>query len=134
MIETQPNPLLDSKSGLPFNAIPFDKIKNQDFLPAMKTSIEQAHSAIAELKDNSEQPDFANTIDLKEWTWITLYFSHDTGLGGGASDLQVALQRVFIDGNTGDCTAIGFWFLLPSLTSTRESDTSNSFTNVSSGF
>ncbi len=46
--------------------------------------------------------DFANTIDLKEWTWITLYFSHDAGLGGGAANLQVALQRVFIDGNTGD--------------------------------
>jgi len=45
--------------------------------------------------------DFANTIDLSQWTWITLYFSQLEN--PGTSDrFDVWLERVFIDGNTGD--------------------------------
>ena len=46
--------------------------------------------------------DFANTIDLKQWTWVTLFLSHETGLGAASSSFEVVLQRVFLDGNTGD--------------------------------
>lgn len=45
--------------------------------------------------------EFANTIDLTQWTWLTLYFSQQPGLGASASEYQVWLERVFIDGNTG---------------------------------
>jgi hypothetical protein len=47
--------------------------------------------------------DFANVIDLKEWNWLTLFFSQEPGIEAGASsNFQVWLQRVFLDGNTGE--------------------------------
>jgi hypothetical protein len=45
--------------------------------------------------------EFANTIDLREWTWITLYF-HQILRVDNTDTFDVWLERVFIDGNTGD--------------------------------
>ena len=45
--------------------------------------------------------EFASVIDLKEWTWLTLYFNQVESLGTPGS-FNVWLERVFIDGNTGD--------------------------------
>lgn len=45
--------------------------------------------------------DFANTIDLSEWTWLTMYFSQITRTGT-TDTFDVWLERIFIDGNTGD--------------------------------
>lgn len=44
--------------------------------------------------------EFANTIDLKQWTWLTLYFNQVESLGT-PGEFHVWLERVFIDGNTG---------------------------------
>jgi len=47
--------------------------------------------------------EFANAVDLKQWTWITLYFHHIKRESGTTSNIiDVWLERVFIDGNTGD--------------------------------
>lgn len=45
---------------------------------------------------------FANTIDLKEWTWLTLYFSQVKRVTSVADIYDVWLERIFIDGNTGE--------------------------------
>lgn len=45
--------------------------------------------------------DFAGTIDLTQWTWLTLFFRQITRLAA-TDKLDVWLERVFIDGNTGD--------------------------------
>ena len=45
--------------------------------------------------------EFANAIDLKQWTWITLYYHHIPN-PGTAANIDVWLDRVFLDGNTGD--------------------------------
>ena len=45
---------------------------------------------------------FAGTLDLKQWTWITLYLHHAARPQSSATYYDVWLERVFIDGNTGD--------------------------------
>ena len=63
---------------------------------ALEIANEKWHAG-AELKVFT---DFANTVDLSQWTWLTLYF--DQKYNFDASQLVVWLERVFINGNTGD--------------------------------
>lgn len=59
------NPFLQKNTN-PFQAIPFDKIKSEHFLPAIKEGITQAKSNLELIKKNTTQPDFANTIEALE--------------------------------------------------------------------
>ena len=55
------NPLLvDSEQ--PFGTIPFKEIENEDFLPAIKTSLKEAKNNIKLIVDNPDQANFRNTI------------------------------------------------------------------------
>ena len=49
-------------SELPFEAIPFDKIKLEHFLPNFKKGIEQGQSEISTIITNIDSPTFENTI------------------------------------------------------------------------
>ncbi|MBN7815781.1 M3 family metallopeptidase [Algoriphagus pacificus] len=55
------NPLL-AKFATPFDSAPFTLIKNEDFLPAIKTAIEEAKLEIEEIK-SVETPSFENVIE-----------------------------------------------------------------------
>jgi len=57
----QNNPLLQD-SPLPHKAPPFDKIKEEHFLPAIKAAIDEARANIDAIKTNSDEPTFDNTI------------------------------------------------------------------------
>ncbi|MAV58841.1 MAG: peptidase M3 [Candidatus Marinimicrobia bacterium] len=57
----QNNPLL-SKNNEPFNTIPFSDIKTEHYLPAIKKGIELNEKEIDEIVNNSEKPNFKNTI------------------------------------------------------------------------
>ncbi|MEO6845442.1 MAG: dipeptidyl carboxypeptidase II, partial [Ginsengibacter sp.] len=59
------NPLL-TVSTLPFQTIPFDKIKDADFQPAMEQGMKQKLAEIQRIADNSEPPTFDNTFVLLE--------------------------------------------------------------------
>src|SRR5688572_9236662 len=59
------NPLL-VESTYPFQAIPFDKIKAADFLPALKVAIEKAKRQLEELKSTKEEMTFENSVELLE--------------------------------------------------------------------
>jgi peptidyl-dipeptidase Dcp len=54
--------ILLSNSTLPYEAPPFDKIKEEDYLPAIKTAIEEARNNIEAIKSNTAPADFKNTI------------------------------------------------------------------------
>ncbi|MDO6437294.1 M3 family metallopeptidase [Cyclobacterium sp. 1_MG-2023] len=54
------NPLL-AKFNTPFETAPFDKIKNEHFLPAIQKGIEEVKEEIKKIKTSSP-PDFENTI------------------------------------------------------------------------
>ena len=47
---------------LPYDAVPFNKFKNQDFIPAIEKSIELAIDRINNIANSNEEPNFQNTI------------------------------------------------------------------------
>lgn len=55
------NPLLQ-KFDTPFESVPFSQIKNEHYLPAFQIAIENAKQEIDLICQNSEKPDFENTI------------------------------------------------------------------------
>jgi len=54
----------------PFNTVPFDKISNSDFLPALKEAIDLAKDEVKKIKENKDTPDFNNTIVALEYSSI----------------------------------------------------------------
>lgn len=58
---TDKNPLLAPFTS-PHNAPPFDVIKDEHYLPAVKVAIEEARANIESIKNSSENPTFDNTI------------------------------------------------------------------------
>ncbi len=61
MTKAQNNPLLGDFTT-PHNAPPFDKIKNEHYLPALEAGIKQGEQEVAAIKNNPEEPTFENTI------------------------------------------------------------------------
>ncbi len=55
------NPLLDNFSTK-YQAVPFDKIKNEHFIPGLKEAIQMAKIQIEKIKENSQKPNFENVI------------------------------------------------------------------------
>jgi peptidyl-dipeptidase Dcp len=62
---TDKNPLLADFTN-PHGAPPFDQIKEEHFLPAVKIAIEEARANIDAIKNNPENPTFENTIEAME--------------------------------------------------------------------
>jgi peptidyl-dipeptidase Dcp len=51
-----------------YNTAPFSKIKNENFLPAFKIAIERAKSEIDVIVNNTEVPNFENTIEALDYS------------------------------------------------------------------
>lgn len=56
------NPLLRPKSSHRLQAIPFDEIRTEHFMPAIEETLKTAKAEIEALKNNPAAPDFENTI------------------------------------------------------------------------
>jgi peptidyl-dipeptidase Dcp len=56
------NPFL-KKYTTPFGAPPFDKIKNEHFMPAFEKGMQEQNEKIAAIINNQEKPTFKNTIE-----------------------------------------------------------------------
>lgn len=65
------NPLL-MKSTLPFGAPDFSRIKESDYLPAVKAAIKDKRDNIQKIVDNKKKPTFQNTILAYEESGILL--------------------------------------------------------------
>jgi Zn-dependent oligopeptidase len=61
-MKTSENPLLREKNDHRLKAIPFDEIKTEQFLPAIQEALKLAREEIDNLKNNSAEPDFENTV------------------------------------------------------------------------
>ncbi len=77
------NPLLE-KFTTHHETPPFNKIKTEHFLPAIKQSIKEAEIEIEAIKANSEDPSFENTIEALEFFGTKLdraefIFTHISG-------------------------------------------------------
>ena len=53
---------LMKQSTLPFNAPDFSKIKGNDYLPAIRTAIDEQREEINKITNNKQKPTFTNTI------------------------------------------------------------------------
>jgi len=60
--------ILIKKFNTPFNTAPFSKIKNQDFLPAIKKLIEDSKNEIDNIANNKEIPSYKNTIEALDYS------------------------------------------------------------------
>lgn len=56
----------------PFQTPPFDKIRNEHFLPALKEGIKQQEAEIAQIVSNPESPSFSNTIEALDYSGLLL--------------------------------------------------------------
>jgi peptidyl-dipeptidase Dcp len=65
------NPLL-AKWDTPFGVPPFDKIKSEDYLPAMRQAIKSHKVEIATILNNKEKPTFKNTVEALEFSGADL--------------------------------------------------------------
>lgn len=65
------NPLL-TPSTLPFQAPPFDLIKDSDYLPAFDVGMQEHLAEVRKIADNPEPPTFANTFEALERSGETL--------------------------------------------------------------
>ena len=65
--DSNTNPLM-TESKLPFHYPPFDKIKNEDFKPAMEAGMRDQLKEIDPIANNSQKPTFDNTIVALEKT------------------------------------------------------------------
>ncbi len=54
--------------GTPFNIAPFDKIKNEHFIPAFNKGIEEQNKEIEEIVNNPLEANFQNTIEAIEFS------------------------------------------------------------------
>lgn len=62
---TRINPFME-EWDTPYGIPPFDKIENEDFMPAIKAGIEEQQKEITAITSNTEKPTFANTIEPLE--------------------------------------------------------------------
>lgn len=59
------NPFLE-EFNTPFGTIPFDKIKNEHFLPAVEAAMQEGKAEVQAITSNADAPGFANTIESLE--------------------------------------------------------------------
>jgi len=81
-------------STLPFQAPPFDKIKDTDYQPAIEAGIAQQRQEIEAIANNPAAPDFANTILAYEKSGQLLRRVRTVFNGVTQADTNPALQAV----------------------------------------
>ncbi|HVI59655.1 MAG TPA: peptidyl-dipeptidase Dcp [Luteimonas sp.] len=87
------NPLLTA-STLPFQAPPFDRIKDADFMPAFEEGMKQHLAEVRKIADNPEAPTFDNTIVAMENTGETLNRVAHVFFGLVQADTNDARQKI----------------------------------------
>lgn len=87
------NPLL-SASTLPFQAPPFDKIKDSDYLPAFNEGMKQHLAEVRKIADNPEPATFDNTIEALERSGETLTRVSRIFFGLVQADTNDARQKI----------------------------------------
>ncbi|MDP8220748.1 MAG: M3 family metallopeptidase [Candidatus Stygibacter frigidus] len=56
------NPLIDLKRVGKYQALPFDEIKLEHFLPAIEFGLQEAEANLAKIKENPDNPNYDNTF------------------------------------------------------------------------
>ncbi len=83
-----------ARSTLPFQAPPFDKIKDSDYQPAIEAGMAQQRKEIRAIADNPAPPTFENTIAAMEKTGQLFDRVMNVFNGVTGANLDPALQKV----------------------------------------
>jgi peptidyl-dipeptidase Dcp len=81
-------------SALPFQAPPFDKIKDADYQPAIEAGMAQQRKEMQAIADNPAAPNFENTIVAMEKTGQLLHRVSNVFDGVTSANLNPTLQKV----------------------------------------
>ena len=87
------NPLL-TESSLPYHVPPFDKIKDDHFVPAMEEGMREQLKEVELVANNSEKPTFDNTIVALERTGRLLDRAERTFSNLNACNTNPVLQKI----------------------------------------
>jgi peptidyl-dipeptidase Dcp len=87
------NPLL-TQWDTPFQAPPFEQIKDEHYLPAFKIAIRKGKSEINAIAENSEDPTFENTVEALELAGKQLKRISSVFFNLEAAETNDALQSV----------------------------------------
>jgi peptidyl-dipeptidase Dcp len=87
------NPFFE-KSTLPFQAPPFDRIKDSDFQPAIEEGMKRELAEIQTIANNPDAPTFANTIEAMEKTGDVLRRAQRVFGGLTQSNTNPTLQKI----------------------------------------
>src|SRR3954466_7724037 len=88
-----PNPFFE-KSNLPFEAPPFDRIKDSDYQPAIEEGMKRELAEIQAIANNPDAPTLANTIEAMEKAGALLRRVQRVFGGMTQSNTNPALQKV----------------------------------------
>src|SRR5437016_1846664 len=91
--ETSDNPLL-KESALPNHYPPFDKIKDEHFVPAIEAGMREQLKEIGPIANNSEKPTFENTVVALERTGRLLDRAETTFSNLNSCNTNPALQKI----------------------------------------
>jgi peptidyl-dipeptidase Dcp len=81
-------------STLPFQAPPFDRIKDEDYQPAIEAGIERQQAEIKTIANNPDAPTFENTIVALEKSGQLLERVMAAFSGVAGADINPTLQKV----------------------------------------
>ena len=81
-------------SALPFQAPPFDKVKDADYQPAIEAGMAQQRKEMQAIADNPAPPTFENTIVAMEKTGQLLHRVSNVFDGVTSANLNPTLQKV----------------------------------------
>jgi peptidyl-dipeptidase Dcp len=87
------NPFL-TESSLPYHIPPFDKIKDEHFVPAMEEGMREQQKEVELVANNSEKPTFDNTIVALERTGRLLDRAERTFSNLYACNTNPVLQKI----------------------------------------
>jgi peptidyl-dipeptidase Dcp len=81
-------------SPLPFHAPPFDKIKDEDYQPAIEAGIAQSEAEYKAIAENPDPPTFDNTIVAMEKTGLLLDRASSAFFGVAGANIDDTIQKV----------------------------------------
>src|SRR5512133_497237 len=92
-VDLKDNPLA-AESVLPYQYPPFDKIKDEDFVPAIEAGMRNQLKEVEAVAENSDKPTFDNTIVALERTGRLLDRAQRTFSNLNACDTNPARQKI----------------------------------------
>jgi len=92
-VDLKDNPLA-AESVLPYQYPPFDKIKDEDFVPAIEAGMREQLQEVEPIANNSEKPTFDNTIVALERTGRLLDRSQRTFSNLNACQTNPTRQKI----------------------------------------